>query len=32
MPHDGVQSQQLFLLLRTSERDSLRNYLSDGGR
>ncbi|MDX2260248.1 MAG: molybdenum cofactor guanylyltransferase MobA [Gemmatimonadales bacterium] len=32
MPHDGEQPQQLFLLLRTSVRDSLRNYLSDGGR
>jgi len=32
MPHDGVRTQQLFLLLRTSVRDSLRNYLSDGGR
>jgi len=32
MPHDGVRTQQLFLLLRTSVRDSLRNYLSEGGR
>jgi molybdopterin-guanine dinucleotide biosynthesis protein A len=32
MPHDGEQQQQLFLLLRTSVRDSLRNYLSDGRR
>lgn len=32
MPHDGEQPQHLFLLLRTSVRDSLRDYLSSGGR
>lgn len=32
MPHDGERTQQLFLLLRTSLRDSLGSYLEGGGR
>lgn len=32
MPHDGERSQQLFLLLRSDLRHSLREYLARGGR
>lgn len=32
MPHDGEQTQQLFLLFRTTLRQSLADYLDAGGR
>ncbi|MDZ4259973.1 MAG: molybdenum cofactor guanylyltransferase MobA [Gemmatimonadales bacterium] len=32
IPHDGEQTQQLFLLLRTTLRQSLADYLDTGGR
>lgn len=32
MPHDGEQTQQLFLLLRTTLLQSLADYLDAGGR
>jgi molybdopterin-guanine dinucleotide biosynthesis protein A len=32
LPHDGIRSQHLFLLLRVALRDKLRNYLEGGGR
>ncbi len=31
-PHDGTRTQPLFLLLRTTVRDGLMQYLCDGGR
>ena len=32
MPHDGARTQQLFLLMRTQLRNSIVEYLDDGGR
>jgi molybdopterin-guanine dinucleotide biosynthesis protein A len=32
IPHDGEQTQQLFLLVETACRDTLRSYLGEGGR